>query len=73
MAKYALTAALGSLYGCCGAEAGAVAGSMSGAEETEASTLLLLLEGRDEARPEEGIETGVVLRESGRMGRPEDE
>jgi len=36
--------------------------------------LLVLLEGSDEARPgEAGDETGVVLRESGRVGRPEDE
>ena len=73
MAKYALTAGLGSRYGCCGAAAGAVAGSMRGAEDTDAIMLLLLLDGRDEASPDEGIETGVVLRESGRIGRPEDE
>ena len=73
MAKYAFTNGRGSRYGCCGAAAGAVAGSMSGAEDTDASMLLLLLEGREEASPGEGIETGVVLRESGRMGRPEDE
>lgn len=46
---------------------------MSGSEGADATMLLLLLEGKDEASPDEGVETGVVLRDSGRMGRPEDE
>lgn len=74
MAKYAVTAGRGSRYGCWGAEAGAVAGSVSGCAGADARVLLLLLEGSDEARPgEAGVDTGVVLRESGRIGRPEDE
>lgn len=81
IAKYADTDARWSRYGCCGETAGAVAGSVLPAPSVVLLLLLLLpldvdaspLGSDDASAGELGVDMGVVLRESGSIGRPENE